>query len=323
MIWLALSVSCSVLIFIVFKKFKSYQIDNLQAIFVNYLIAFSIGQWQNDSLQSPLKVMDQAWFGSVVFLGFLFISLFRLMAWVSQNYGMATVSVAVKMAVIIPVSFGVIYFGESIGILKFIGILLALAAVYMTTWQPRRQKGSLAAFSYPLILFIGSGFLDVILKYNEAELVPKTDQAWFASSIFGMAALLGLILIIHQAIVHKAGFPIKSVIGGIILGIPNFGSIYFLLRALGMEGLESSSIFALNNVGIVLISALLGYFFFKEKLSRLNIAGISLSILAIVLIALALWCKQRCKAITIKPYKARENRFLKIEVQNLLVWPFL
>lgn len=288
MIWLSLSISCSVLIFIVFKQFKEYKVDNLQAIFVNYLIAFSIGQWQNESPHSPLDLAEQPWFASVLFLGFLFISLFRLMAWVSQNYGMATVSVAVKMAVIIPVSFGVIYFGESLGSLKLLGIILALAAVYMTTWQPRKQKGSLAAFAYPLILFIGSGFLDVILKYNESELVPKIDQAWFASSIFGMAALFGLVLIIHQAIVQKGGFPLKSVLGGIVLGIPNYGSIYFLLRALGIEGMESSSIFALNNVGIVFFSALLGYFFFKEKLSRLNIAGIALSILAIVLIALAL-----------------------------------
>ncbi len=288
MIWLLLSISCSVLIFIVFKQFKRFEVDNLQAILINYFIAFSIGQWQNGGFKNPLAVAEQDWFASVVLLGFLFITLFRLMAWVSQNYGMATVSVAVKMAVIIPVSFGVLYFGESLGAVKLIGIILALIAVYMTTWQPRKMKGSKVAYWFPILLFIGSGFLDAFLKYNEAEIVAKADQAWFASSIFGMAALFGIILILHQRLILKKPFQGKAILGGIALGIPNYGSIYFLLRALGMENLESSSIFALNNVGIVFLSAILGYFFFKEKLSQLNMVGIGLAIVSIILIALAL-----------------------------------
>ncbi|MGB0980285.1 MAG: EamA/RhaT family transporter, partial [Croceimicrobium sp.] len=207
---------------------------------------------------------------------------------VSQNYGMATVSVAVKMAVIVPVSFGILYFHESAGPLKLMGIVLALVAVYMTTYQPQKMKRSSTALWFPIILFIGSGFLDAFLKYNEAELVPKLDQAWFASSIFGCAGLFGLVLVLYQMIFKGKKFPIRSVIGGFALGIPNYGSIYFLLRALSLDGLESSSIFALNNVGVVFLSAVIGYFFFKEQLSKINLTGILLAMVSIVLIALVL-----------------------------------
>lgn len=288
MIWLLLSISCSVLIFVVFKLLKRFEIDNLQAILINYFIAYGIGQSISQRGQSPLKILDQPWLFSVVILGFLFITLFRLMAWVSQNYGMATVSVAVKMAVIVPVSFGIFYFHESAGILKLSGIILALLAVYMTTYQPQKMQKSRAGFWFPIILFIGSGFLDAFLKYNEAELVPEKNQAWFASSIFGFAALFGILLVLYQLLIEGKSFKLKSVLGGIALGIPNYGSIYFLLRALSMEGLESSSIFALNNVGVVFFSALLGYFFYREKLSRINLSGILLAMIAIVLIALVL-----------------------------------
>jgi len=288
MIWLVLSIVCSVLIFVVFKQFKRFEVDNLQAILINYFIAFSIGQLQSEGHQNPFNLPQQEWFSSVLILGMLFISLFRLMAWVSQNYGMATVSVAVKMAVIVPVSFGVIYYGESLGGLKLLGIIMALVAVYLTTWQPRTQKKNASAIWFPIILFLGSGFLDAFLKYNESEMVAPADQAWFASSIFGMAGIFGLILVLHQIIFQKKSFGLKSVIGGIVLGIPNYGSIYFLLRALGIDSLDSSSIFALNNVGVVFLSAILGYFFFQERLSKLNLAGISLAIISIVLIALAL-----------------------------------
>jgi len=288
MIWLFLSITCSVLIFVVFKLLKHFEIDNLQAILINYFIAYGIGQMQAGNAKGPLQLFDQPWIWSVLILGLLFITLFRLMAWVSQNYGMATVSVAVKMAVIVPVSFGILYFNESAGPLKLAGIILALVAVYMTTYQPQKMKRSAAAFWFPIVLFIGSGFLDAFLKYNEAELVPRVDQAWFASSIFGFAALFGIVLVLYQLLVEKKSFALKSVLGGIALGIPNYGSIYFLLQALSMQGLESSSIFALNNVGIVFFSALLGYFFYKEKLSRINLSGIVLAMISIVLIALVL-----------------------------------
>ncbi len=288
MIWLLLSISCSILIFIVFKLLKTFEIDNLQAILINYFVAFSIGNWQNGFARSPLEIPQQPWFFSVLFLGFLFITLFRLMAWVSQNFGLATVSVAVKMSVIVPVSFGVVYFGESLGLVKLSGIVLALVAVYMTTYKPDKTKKSAHFLWYPIILFLGSGFLDAFLKYNEAELVPQNEQAWFASSIFGFAALFGIAFILYQYFQERKSFQLKALLGGLALGIPNYGSIYFLLKALSFEGLESSSIFALNNVGIVAFSALLGTSLFREKLSKLNIIGIILAIISIVLIALAL-----------------------------------
>jgi drug/metabolite transporter (DMT)-like permease len=172
--------------------------------------------------------------------------------------------------------------------LKVFGIFMALTAVYMTTHKKDKSKRAKGAFWLPVILFLGSGFLDAFLKYNESELVPVEDQAWFAASIFALAGILGLILVLDQVIRKKEPFPLRSVLGGLALGIPNYGSIYFLLRALSMENNESSNIFALNNVGVVALSAVLGFFFFKEKLSPINLAGIILAITSIVLIALGL-----------------------------------
>lgn len=288
MIWLLLSISCSILIFIVFKYFKTYEVNNLHAILINYLVAFTIGNWQNGFANSPLEIPQQDWFASIIILGFLFISLFNLMAWVSQNFGLATVSVAVKMSVIVPVCFGVVYFEESLGILKTIGIISALVAVFMSTYKPENTKRGASFIWYPILLFLGSGFLDAFLKYNESELVPADQQAWFASSIFGTAALIGAFIVLYQIMFENRKFDRKALLGGILLGIPNYGSIYFLLRALSFEGLESSSIFALNNVGIVAFSAILGAWFFKEKLTRLNILGVILAIISIFLITLAL-----------------------------------
>tara|TARA_R110002050_G_scaffold180202_3_gene313810 strand:+ start:472 stop:1338 length:867 start_codon:yes stop_codon:yes gene_type:complete len=288
MIWILLSICSSILIFVVFTYLKKFSIDNLQAILVNYLVAFSIGQAQMGFSKPLVSVLEQPWLNSVLLLGFLFITLFNLMAWVSQNFGLTTVSIAVKMSVMVPISFGIFYYNESASALKISAIILALLAVWMSTYKPARIKSNPLSIILPILLFLGSGFLDSFLKYNQQELVPAEDQAWFASSIFGFAAIFGIVAIIYRYFKMRVPLQFKALLGGIALGVPNYGSIYFLLRALDSPGMESSSLFAINNVGIVALSSLLGYFAFKEKLSPINIAGIILAIISILLITVVL-----------------------------------
>ena len=73
-----------------------------------------------------------------------------------------------------------------------------------------------------------------------------------------------------------------------VLGIPNYFSIYFLVKALRSNLLDSSGIFTINNVAIVIISTLLGIVFFKEQLSLKNWIGIILAVISIALVSLAI-----------------------------------
>jgi drug/metabolite transporter (DMT)-like permease len=134
------------------------------------------------------------------------------------------------------------------------------------------------------MLFLASGFLDTYLKYNQEKLVPEHHQSWFTSSIFAGAALLGFIWIGVLLVNGKTKLEWKNLWAGIILGIPNYGSIYFLLKALGHEGNESSFIFPVNNVAIVAFSVISALLIFGEKLSKMNIVGILLAIVSILLI---------------------------------------
>ncbi|MCJ7758281.1 MAG: EamA/RhaT family transporter, partial [Gillisia sp.] len=77
----------------------------------------------------------------------------------------------------------------------------------------------------------------------------------------------------------------KNILGGIALGVPNFFSIYFLVMALRSEGFESTSIFTINNVAIVLVSTFLGIGLFRERLIPKNWIGIALAIISILLVA--------------------------------------
>lgn len=284
MIWLALSILCSTLIFITFRLFPRFGIDNLQAIVFNYLIAYTVGSLSGGFELDVVTLPQKPWFSSVIILGFLFISLFQLMAIVSQKFGVAAVSVAVKMSLVIPVVFAIIYYGESAGIWKIIGIALALAAVYFATRKPSATTGHPGMIWLPMLLFIGSGFLDSFLKYNQQELVPISEHSYFTSLIFLMAAVIGLFWYMFAFINQKTSPPRwKNILGGIALGIPNYGSIFFLIKALDMHNLESSVIFPVNNVGIVALSVICARILFNENLSRLNLLGVILAMLSIAL----------------------------------------
>ena len=282
MIWLALSILCSTLIFLIFKLFPKYGINNLEAILINYFTATSVGLISGDMNFALGDMVAKTWFASAVFLGFLFISLFQLMALVSQRFGVTTVSVAVKMSLVIPVIFAMLYYGDATGVLKILGILLALVAVYLASYKPSALHGHASALWLPALLFIGSGVLDSLLKYNQHELVPVEEHAYFTSSIFMIAGIIGIFWLIISRIGQKTSLTHwKNIVAGIVLGIPNYGSIYFLIKALDMHNLESSIIFPVNNVGVVALSVISARLLFNEKLSRMNILGVILALLSI------------------------------------------
>ena len=56
-------------------------------------------------------------------------------------------------------------------------------------------------------------------------------------------------------------------------------------RGAESTGWQTTVFFPINNIGVVLSTALLGYLFFREKLSLVNLAGIVLAIGAILLIS--------------------------------------
>ena len=84
----------------------------------------------------------------------------------------------------------------------------------------------------------------------------------------------------------KKGFDLneKDLVGGIVLGLFNFSSLYFFILALGHSGIDSSLVFGINGISIVLLSVFTGLILFKEKLSPLNWGGIIIAILTLILL---------------------------------------
>lgn len=284
MLYILLSVLFNAVLFVILKSFSRYNINTLQALVVNYFTAFTMGFFLSESDFVYVEITQKPWFFGSFMLGFLFISVFYVTALTSQRNGISAASVASKMSVIIPVCFGVVLYNESMGIAKIIGVLLALVAVYFSS---KKEEGSVTDpknLLLPMLVFFGAGAIDTSLKIMQNNYLSSAEISLFSSHTFLMAFCISILLIGFNVVKNKMKITGKSILGGIVLGIPNYFSLYYLIKMLDSRVFESSTIFTIHNVAIVIVSTLAGILFFKEKISLRNGIGIALALIAIFLV---------------------------------------
>ncbi len=285
MLDLSLSILFSSLIFVIFKLFSVYKIETFYAIITNYVVACTVGLLFYRGDINIVAIPEKPWFWGTFALGLLFIIVFNLMAATSQRLGVSVASVATKMSLVIPVLVGVFLYKEELGIFKIVGVFLALAAVYFASIKKKSTVVKSASLLLPFLTFIGSGAIDASLGYFQKEFITNKELPIFSATIFASAATIGIVFILFKSFKKPLKVNLRNILGGICLGIPNYFSIYFLLRALQNDSLNSASIFTINNVAIVMFSTLLGILLFKEKISPKNWGGIALAVISIILVA--------------------------------------
>ena len=284
-IYLLLSIVFSTFINLVFKWFSVFKVNKIQAILVNYLVCFSIGFVLSGDF-NLLNIIGSDWFKYCIILGSLFVAIFLSMAMTTEKYGVSVNAVSAKMSVIIPVLFAYVYNSERLTIQFVVGILLSLLSIYLIT----KKKQIIIPKKYiylPIIVFLGSGTIDTSLKLLELNYSNDISINTISYSIFLGAFLVGTTFYTIKNQFNFSNWSSRNIISGIILGIPNYFSIYFLLTAIKSFSLKSAFVFGINNIGIVLLSTLLSVIIFKEKLTLINKFGVLISVLSIFLIAYA------------------------------------
>ena len=283
---LALSVLSSVFIFLAFKLFPRYQVYTLYGIIVNYGTAASLGLFFYFFLDGSSWPGLQPWMFGCLFLGVMFILVFNLMARTAQEIGLGIASVATKMSLVIPVLFGILFYRETASSSQVLGIVLALVSVYLITAKKGASgRMSNRALWLPLLVFLGSGLIDTSINYIRESSLTDRLFPLFSCLVFAIAALSGFLYSLTKKSVLPP-FRGRDLLGGIGLGIPNYFSIFFLLRALDQEIWGSAMVFTLNNVAIVVLSTVVGILLFRERLKSIAILGIALALISIVLLAL-------------------------------------
>ena len=280
MIWLFFSVLLSTMLFVAFKLFSKFSINVFSAIFFNYLTCFILGNVYLGSQHIlHVSVIHEDGFLPIICMGMIFIGTFFLMGVSTHKSGAALSSMVSKMSVVLPVIVAIVVLKERIDAIKIIGILISLLSVVLIT--NKSDEGT--KFNWILIfVFVGSGMVDTGLNLLKNKHYLFWGDAKMSTLLFLGALFSGIIVIILKPTLLKK-FDFKSALGGFLLGTANFFSLIAMFKAIDLYNGKTSLFFTMNNVGVVLLSTLVGLAF-KEKITRKGYFGLVLAIFALILL---------------------------------------
>jgi len=282
MIYIFLSVCCSVFVSVLLKLAKRYEIDTRQAIAWNYSIA-GILTWL--IFKPEIPEFSETLYPVYIALGLLLPSFFLVLAFSVQYTGIVKTDVAQRLSLFIPVLAAFLIFNEAYSLIKITGIVIAfIAIIFSIPWQ-KQTENSHSYWIYPLIVFIGMGIIDILFKQ-----IARIENIPFTSSllvVFTLAFIISVLYLLYQMLKNGLKLTIINFICGWILGIANFGNIVFYLKAHQTLSNQPSLVFSAMNIGVILLGSAVGIILFREKLSRLNYAGIILALISILTLAMA------------------------------------
>lgn len=289
MIYLLLTILANVAIFMAFRAFSHFKVNTFPAIITNYLVCVITGLVYTGPQTVISKIEPGAnWFIFAGFLGIVFVSTFFLMARTTQLRGVAVATVASKMSLAIPVIFSLFIFKIATGNLdswNYFGIILAFIAILMVSKPQTPSAGkmslSLKALGLPLAVFMMGGVIDTSLNYANHHWITTELEPVFPILTFGFAFTWGIIF----CLVKKIRFTRKDILAGVLLGIPNYFSIFLQLKALSAFDNNGAIVYPSLNIGIIIASTLAAVIFFREKLGTINRIGVVLAIIVIFLLS--------------------------------------
>ncbi len=286
-IYLSLTILTTAWITIGLRELKRWDIRLLQAITWNYIAAASFGAIRSPQSFSSVASEPIALY-TALYLGLAFITLFFLMGLVAQKVGLGYMTIFTKMSMVIPTIFAWLYYHEDMNIIKGLGIILAMTSVVLINYRPNApiQLSNKSSNRYSVLLivflFVGSGINDLLFKIFNTEYSDTISNTDFPVVIFTVAAIVGIIACTYQIVTGKAGFEYKAIFGGLVIGVPNYFSIFFLVESL--EHFPGTVFFPVNNIALLAVTALAGLTLYKEHFNLYNFAGLVLAVLSVLLL---------------------------------------
>ena len=193
-------------------------------------------------------------------LGLLFFLGFFAFAKAVSTAGASLSAVSSRLSVIIPISFSIIIFNEIPSLFQFIGIMLALITIFLFYFSIRKfSAGNFRTSDYFFLfaLLIGIGINDFCFKIFQ-NWRPSNENNFFILVIFSSAFIYSS----SYLLIKKIKFETRTFSTGIVLGIPNIFSSYFLLAALNQ--LPAVIVYPSINIGIIVLTTFAAFVIWKE-----------------------------------------------------------
>ena len=281
MLFLILSIICSVTVGVLFKVSRQFSGSSIQIVAWNYVFAlifcyfFFSPDLKDFGTSAPWKIY--------VPIGILLPTVFLFLAASIKKVGIVKTDAAQRLSLFIPIIAAWLLFKEDFNILKILALLIGFPALLLILAKPSQNTKN--KWLYPALVLLGFGVIDILFKQIALYTTLPYTTSLFV--VFGIALLIMIAAVIYDVIVAKVQLSVKNILFGGLVGVFNFGNILFYLKAHKAFSENPSTVFAGMNMGVIVLGSLVGIFFFKEKLTKMNFAGVFLALIAIILIVIS------------------------------------
>ena len=281
MLFLVLSILCSVIVGVIFKITRKYKGNPTQIVTFNYAIALALCYF---TFSPNLAEVDASapwniYIAIGILLPFVLLSLVASI----KHMGIVKTDAAQRLSLFIPILAAWLIFKEEFNSYKVIGIIIGFMALLFIL---RKQSSNTEnKWFFPAAVLLGFGVIDILFK--QVALYTSLPYPTSLFVVFCVALSVAIVISIYEIGIKKVKLEPKNILFGALVGIFNFGNILFYLKAHKAFAENPSTVFAGMNMGVIVLGSLVGLLFFKEKLSKINFIGIFLALVSIVFIVIS------------------------------------
>lgn len=192
-----------------------------------------------------------------------------------------------SISILLPSTLSIFMFGESMSIPQWIGSFVLIYAAYLLLGC---SKEAYKTFSFKSVLFLIGIFvfegLTMLSSKAFAAYAPASDPAIYTSFAFGTSFILTGIMSVLR--IRSDRKPLSSVMNkslyvcGLVLSAMLFIIMYMSTIAAGL--VPAVILYSVVSGGSLIISLLTAAIFFKEPVSKKNIIGLVIAVIALIII---------------------------------------
>jgi len=279
MLYLLLAIASSALISIIMRLSEHYVKNEMGMFMANYAVCMVLSYLYMPD-KAFLPVMAEPGNGFTWMLGIisgiLYLASFVFMKKNMVKNGIVMTSTFMKLGVLVPTLMAVVIFREMPRGTQVVGFVLAVLGILGMYLERQTTNHDFNKVWLLLLLFL-SGLTDAMANIFD-ELGNKSFKDMYLLITFAIA------LLIAAALTFRGGARVacKDLMVGVLIGIPNYYSARFLLKALGE--IPAVVAYPTFSIGTIAVITLTGVVAFKEKLTIRQMFAVGLIAVAVVLL---------------------------------------
>jgi drug/metabolite transporter (DMT)-like permease len=283
MIYLALAILCTVTINALIKAYELGGANTQVVIASNYVVAGLLGGGL--LLARGIGRVDRTTLLLGLSGGLLWPAGFYVQMWGIRRYGLALAGTVSRLSLSIPLLFSLLFLNERLTP----AIAIGMAGVFVAFWLLAPLRGGAdraldrrALWYFPLLVVVfGAGDLwaNLFNAYGRGS-----ERLLFVVLIFIVAGLFSWAVVgLRRVRVDRGSFA-----KGLVLGVPNFFTTFFLLESLRapLFARRSAVVYALYSVVPAVLVFAMGPVIWREKVTRGNLVGALVAVVSIALLNL-------------------------------------